>query len=158
MPSLAEKLNHPLTSTPAPGPLQQENSPANSAKRSPVRIDMALVAELREMSKDCGYDLLRKAADIFFSEAPERIAELRATIAAHDLARAVQIAHQLRGAAGCVGITSVGELCAEIEANSRQGNADNTEALLRDIEAQLPGARAVLLSGETLPTPDLKPN
>jgi HPt (histidine-containing phosphotransfer) domain-containing protein len=158
MPSLAKKLNHPLTRMPAPGLLQQEIVPATSARRSHIRIDMTLVAELREMSKDCGYDLVRKAAEIFFSEATLRIAELHATIAAHDLARAVQIAHQLKGAAGCIGITSVGELCGEIEANSRQGNADNTEALLRDIEAQLPGARAVLLSGETLPTPDLKPS
>jgi HPt (histidine-containing phosphotransfer) domain-containing protein len=148
MESLAEKPSHPLTRMPAPGALQQENVPATSAKRSPVRIDMTLVAELREMSKDSGDDLLRKAAEIFFSDAPERIAELRATITAHDLARAVQIAHQLKGAAGCVGIISVGELCAEIEANSRKGVADNTEALLRDIEAQLPEARAMLFSGE----------
>ena len=142
---LAEKLNQWLTRTPAP---ISEAPPASPPRSSLVRIDATLVADLREISRKCGYDVLRKAAEIFFSEAPQRIADLRATIGVHDLARAAQIAHQLKGAAGCVGITSVRELCAEIEANSRKGNAENTEALLRDIETEVSGAREVLLPDE----------
>jgi two-component system, sensor histidine kinase and response regulator len=115
--------------------------PANSH----VLIDAAVISDLREISKKSGYDVLRKTAEVFFTEAPRHIAELRATIGVHDLARAAQIAHKLKGAAGCVGITRVRELCAEIEANSKKGSADKTEEALADIEAEVSGAREALL-------------
>ncbi len=146
---LSEKLNHWLVRGPAPRPWN--NKLLRPLVSSQVRIDATLVADLRELSKKCGYDVLRKAATIFFSEAPQHIADLRATISVHNLARAAQIAHKLKGAAGCVGITSVRELCAEIEASSRKGSAENTEALLRDIETEVSGAREVLLAESDQP-------
>jgi two-component system sensor histidine kinase/response regulator len=118
---------------------------ASPSANSHVLIDAAVISDLREISKKSGHDVLRKTAEVFFAEAPKHIAELRATIGVHDLARAAQIAHQLKGAAGCVGITRVRELCAEIEANSKKGNADNTEEALADIEAEVSGAREALL-------------
>ncbi|HVN26911.1 MAG TPA: Hpt domain-containing protein [Candidatus Binataceae bacterium] len=61
-----------------------------------------------------------------FADAPQRVADLRANVGVHDLARADAIAHQLKGAAGCVGITGVRELCAQIQANSNNGHSDPT--------------------------------
>jgi HPt (histidine-containing phosphotransfer) domain-containing protein len=139
------KPSHQVMPVSAPQSSVREATPAAPAQSSRVRIDATVVADLREISEQCGYDVLRQAAEIFFSEVPQRIADLRATASAHDAARAVQLAHQLKGAAACVGVIGVRELCAEIEASGRKGNLDAVEALLCSIESEVSAAREVLL-------------
>jgi HPt (histidine-containing phosphotransfer) domain-containing protein len=140
------KSGYRMTPVSAPSSSEREAIPVAPTRRSQVRIDATVVADLREISEQCGYDVLRQAAEIFFSEVPQRIADLRAAVSAHDAARVVQLAHQLKGAAACVGVIGVRELCAEIESNSRNGKLDAIEALLESIESEVSAAREVLLA------------
>ncbi len=142
---LAAKLRQWLSRVTRPSEHDAESGSA--AANSRVRIDASVISEMRELSRKVGYDVLRKTAEVFFAEAPQRIADLRNTIGVHDLARATHRSRiELKGAAACVGITSVRELCARIEANSKKGGADNTEKMLQDIEAEVSGARELLLT------------
>jgi PAS domain S-box-containing protein len=108
-------------------------------------LDSAVIADLREISKKCGRDVLRQTAEIFFAEAPKRIADLKSAIGAANSMQVAATAHRLKSAAVCVGLARVGKLCAEIESRARQGDTELAGGSLREVETEISHVRELLL-------------
>jgi CheY-like chemotaxis protein/HPt (histidine-containing phosphotransfer) domain-containing protein/PAS domain-containing protein len=69
---------------------------------------------------------MRKFAFLFLDAARDGLREIDRALAAHDLARALAVAHRLKSAARTVGALAFGDLCADLE---RQDAPDAARAL-----------------------------
>jgi PAS domain S-box-containing protein len=138
-----------------PEPAREVRADAPSPEELTSGIDTAIIDDLREISKKCGRDVLRQAVDIFATEAPLRIADIRAAISAHDTARLAEIAHKLKGASLCVGAARVGMLCGEIESHARDGG-HHVQELLPEVVKEVSSAIEKLLASVNSTNPDVQ--
>jgi CheY-like chemotaxis protein len=112
--------------------------------------------------------LLGELAQVFATDCPRRVAELKAAVSARDPERIHQAAHAIKGAVATLGGTRARDLATRLESAGREGRLDGAPALegalteeLRRITAFLtePGAvdRALHALDTTETTPALLP-
>jgi CheY-like chemotaxis protein len=126
----------PATSTPEP--------PAVAATPSADRIDAAVLDEVLEFAGVKGASLVRELIDLFFQEAPTRLANLQGGVRDLDPDRVTRAAHAMKGGAGNLGAVRVASLCAQLERQGREGNLVGSEVLLAELEVELDAAREAL--------------
>jgi PAS domain S-box-containing protein len=82
-------------------------------------------------------ELLAELVDIFRSESPRMMDDIRLAFRAGDPTRLERAAHALRGSVGSLGARAVGQSAAQLEALGRSGSVTNGEALLATLERDL---------------------
>ena len=140
---LAEKLQQWLTPASAPNrELRDGESPAQAR----VRIDAAVIEELCEVSKRCGYDVLRRRRRCFCRRSAARRGPARQRRGPRPGSRgrdrtSVEGRRRMRRH-----YRRAGTMRADPgEFEQRSFRPDGAEALLNDIESEVLGARATLL-------------
>jgi two-component system, sensor histidine kinase and response regulator len=104
---------------------------------SPVDLDAALAAAGT-------METLRDVAGVFETQAPMLIEELRAALAAEDVAAARRVAHSIKGAASIFGATATVDAAARIEVLARGGDLAGTGAMLITLEQETDRLRHAL--------------
>jgi two-component system sensor histidine kinase/response regulator len=98
--------------------------------------------------------LLEELAGIFAAEAPARLAELRAAVAARDPRVIERLAHTLKGSAGIVGALEVQRLGLALEELARGRRLESADATLARLESELDRVVAFFTDGAWAAPPD----
>ena len=80
---------------------------------------------------------------MFLQELPARLAQVRAAVEQNDPNALNRAAHSLKGAAGCLSLTSVASLAAHLEEQGHNGKIDSASGVLSDLEQK---AQAVVIA------------
>ena len=110
------------------------------------QLDPEQIAMLRGLRKGA---LLPQLLRTYRDQLPQQLAGMNAAVAAGDLATLGGIAHSLKSASYSIGARRIGDICAAIEAASRQGDgseapqrcvmlAEAWDRVLPELEALLP--------------------
>ncbi|MCF3651953.1 Hpt domain-containing protein [Synoicihabitans lomoniglobus] len=84
-------------------------------------IDQEAIENLRALDDGDGEDsFLKEVIEIFVSDTPERINELRTSFAADDQVTFTRAAHSIKGSSSNVGAIILGRLAKDLEADSRE--------------------------------------
>ncbi len=134
-----------ISSAPAP-PTREQEAPAPSG---PVVLDVDDV--LARVSSDAS--LLAEIVDMFRSDAPQLVEDLKGHLERGDATGVERTAHHLKGALGTLSAVAAHEVAARLEALGREGNvAEGAEALTaleREIERLMPELLALVASTGT---------
>jgi len=115
----------------APATMVEDPRPEIHAGAAPLDLAHAL----RYIGGDA--ELLGELLRQFAADCPERLRELRDTIAGGDSEALMRAAHSLHGALGAIGARAAAALASALEAGSRQGRTDGTGDLLTRLEREL---------------------
>ncbi len=105
-------------------------------------IDQAQIDELLGLD-DTGA-VLADFIQMYTTQAPQRIAEMRRLLSEGDLKRLSQIAHSLKGASGNLGAGAVAEVAQRIEAAGQGAQGEGIDAMLDEIGLRYAEAEALL--------------
>jgi signal transduction histidine kinase len=94
-------------------------------------LDKTIIAELREMRSKDGVPLLWELIDLFLTNSPQHLEQVR-SIDAPDSQRSFA-AHIFRGMSLNLGANSLGTICESIEDFANSGKMDEVNALLPDL-------------------------
>ena len=118
---------------------------------SPV-LDSGMITELRKAKVEYGNPLLlRQLIEIYRTNAPKRIEQLRGAIAVGDAGMIGLIAHTLKTNCAMLGATAMAAMCATLEECGDKATFDDAVAGLTQVEAEferVDAALAQLLSEE----------
>ena len=89
------------------------------------------------LERDIGPGAVREVVDSYLRDAPERIAALRAGLAAHDARTVAREAHTLKSSSATVGAMAITEIAAELEAAAAVAISDAMAARVGEIEQLL---------------------
>jgi two-component system, sensor histidine kinase and response regulator len=101
-----------------------------------AHLDLARVAELRELVDKQDRDAFTLLAKIFFEDGRRRLTVLRAAFDSGDPAQTASEAHGLRGSAANLGAVRLSKLCEELEELGRSGTLAGTGDLMARIEEE----------------------
>lgn len=92
--------------------------------RSEVRpemetLDSETLATLRSLQEDGDDDLLAELIDLFFQDAPDRMAAIKDAVQASNWVGLAERAHSLKGSCASLGAVRMASLCAKLEAMGR---------------------------------------
>jgi HPt (histidine-containing phosphotransfer) domain-containing protein len=133
----------------APPPRDPDRSPA-APPPAPAAdlVDRGRVAALRELNEPGEPDLYGEVATLFLDEAPTRLAEIRAALAAGNAEALYRAAHAVKGAARNVGAARIGDAAEAVEKRGRAGDLEGMAACLDALDAAVgasaPAIRAVI--------------
>ena len=116
----------------APGP-----STGSSGVRPAAAIDLAVVERLRKIRGSADPDLLPEVMRIFFGDAAQRLAALRAAIARGDALHTRHVAHTMKGSAAQLGARAVQSIAARIEDIAVRGDVAEAEPLVAELEVAI---------------------
>ncbi len=108
----------------------------------PKQLDM-----LRELDPEGAPELIRELVGIFEEDAPLRVADLKAALAAGSAPDASAAAHALKGGVANLGLARLAELARQAEHAAREGHLAPVAALVEPIEAGITEAVAALKAG-----------
>ena len=94
-------------------------APPAAAADNYQELDPEMLAELAELSKTSGGNVMRELVEAFLTQLPERITALKAAIAADDLKALASTAHAMAGAAS-LGARRYAALCTAVERHARK--------------------------------------
>ncbi len=86
---------------------------------------------------DGNAEFLRKLLETFSCESASDLAGLEKAFAADDAVQVARLAHRIKGSAGVVGVQSVCELAAMIEAHVKRRGLNNAIVYLETLRAEL---------------------
>jgi HPt (histidine-containing phosphotransfer) domain-containing protein len=89
------------------------------------RMNTETLNELQELKHSAGHSLFDEMVELFLTETPRRLKELRAAIAAGELETIHRAAHAQKGASANLGAEGMADLCRELEKTT----GDKVEAL-----------------------------
>jgi HPt (histidine-containing phosphotransfer) domain-containing protein len=108
-------------------------------------LDPTTIAELRKASADFGNPLLvRQLVNIYRTNAPRRIAQLRNAIAAGDAKTVGLVAHTLRTNCAMLGATAMAARCTTLEAYGERAALTDAAAVLAEAEVEFEKVLAAL--------------
>ncbi|HEX4508272.1 MAG TPA: response regulator [Alphaproteobacteria bacterium] len=110
--------------------------PAPAAPNAETPSSALNDAVLTRLEDQIGRDDVAELAAMLLQETPDRLAEIRRTLAAGDAAAARQMAHDIASTAGNLGITEVADLAHALEQKYNAGAYGDLES----IAAQMDGA------------------
>jgi len=118
-------------------------APPGAEPDGPV-LDPARLELLRGIGVRDGWGLLPAVVAGFLEDSQVRLAALQAAVRTADREALARTAHNLKGTAANVGAVQVANLCADLEALGRAGDAAGTAPVLDRLEAELQRANAAL--------------
>ena len=102
-------------------------------------LDNEAIEALRALGEDDNGDFLREIVEVYLTDAPQRIAEMRRTHTEGDQENLIRAAHSLKGSSANVGAIRVKAAAQEIEHAARRGelaglgdSIDGVEPLLQE--------------------------
>jgi HPt (histidine-containing phosphotransfer) domain-containing protein len=97
--------------------------------------------------------------EVFLADYPERLAQIKAAVAARDPGAIRTAAHALKGAAGNLSATPVADCAAALESLAADGAFDPSaaDAMLARLEAESARLLTALRTGLIGPVPSLEP-
>lgn len=99
--------------------------------------------ERNYLALGCG-DVLTDVAVMYLESAPQKLAGLKAALAAQDSAAFARLIHGLKGESGSVGARQVTARAAALERHARQGDLAACASGMPDLERELERAVVVL--------------
>ncbi len=100
-------------------------------------LDPNTLDALRGLEEGGDDDLLGELIDLFFEDAPGRIAGMRDAVTREDWPALASWAHSLKGSCGSLGAVRMADLCARLERLGRTGgDRFEAELTLRELEGQ----------------------
>jgi DNA-binding response OmpR family regulator len=111
-------------------------APSAAAASGPrlLALDKDRVRELQELASGDAH-LLQELIDLFLSNAPELLQQMRRAAEDEDAAALRKAAHTLRGSSGQMGALRMQELCNTVEALATTGSLVGVESLLAEVSA-----------------------
>ena len=107
-------------------------------------IDQEAIENLRSLGDEEGDDsFLREVIEIFVTDTPLRLAELRSSLANHDQATFTRAAHSIKGSSSNVGALRLGALAKVLENDSRESLA-GLEPRIAELDASFDEAKTAL--------------
>jgi signal transduction histidine kinase/DNA-binding response OmpR family regulator/HPt (histidine-containing phosphotransfer) domain-containing protein len=111
-------------------------------------IDRSVIESLRQMQRGGNVTRLSRVVSRFDSVAVELAASMHENAAAGDSEALWRSAHSLKSSAGALGAIRLSNMCAEIEAASREAGVERAapmvEAIDREVEAARRGLRIIM--------------
>ncbi len=107
-------------------------------------FNTAALENLRQHTTANGDNLLTKAITLFISSAPHTITELQHAFEQQDYDALTKSAHSFKSACANLGMQSIADCAAAIEASSQENKPQDIAALLESIKQQLPDAIVAL--------------
>ncbi len=95
-------------------------------------LDPVTLAELRELSRTTGTNVMRQLVEVFLAELPERVSALASALKAGDMVALARAAHAMRSAAG-FGAIRYADLCAAVETHARKNDRAQATLLARTL-------------------------
>ena len=119
-------------------------------------LDAVQIEELRDLDGGAG-DLLARIVGVFVTHTENHLAALGELLQSEnqDLAKIGAIAHDMCSGAGSVGARRLAQLCHQVQADARTGNASNMMDGLTRIRAEFAMVRSAVaaLAGPNLMRP-----
>ena len=122
----------------------QIDAPAMVADAAPERWRTGSLRVERLRAEFASTGLLGELVELFGSQTPERLVELREAIDARDAAAVSGHAHQLKGGCLTMAATRMAKLCDELERSSRAGSTVGAGRLADEIQVAFDQAYAAL--------------
>ena len=111
---------------------------------SPV-LDSDTIAALRKAKVEFGNPLfIRQLIEIYRTNAPKRIEQLRGAIAGGDAGMLGLVAHTLKTSCAMLGATTMAAMCATLEEYGDKATFDDAVAGLTQVEAEFERVDAAL--------------
>lgn len=113
---------------------------------NPPLIDPEAIENLRSLNPDDNDEFLKELVDIFLSDTPARIVDLKQSLEASDATRFCRAAHSIKGSASNLGAEDLRGIAAELEHHSKEGRLGGLEVTLTKLEASFARTQAHLLT------------
>jgi histidine phosphotransfer protein HptB len=107
-------------------------------------IDSEAIDNLRELNPGDGGEFLKEIVNIYIEDTPNRLAELRKSLAAGDVATFARAAHTIKGSSANVGATTLRALAERLEHASRKDGLGALAPLVAECEAEFARAAGEL--------------
>lgn len=111
--------------------------------QSPV-IDPEAIENLRALDTDGDNAFLREIVGIFLQDTPQRLTELRTSLAAGDATKFARAAHSLKGSASNLGAVRLSAAAAQLEHLARQDGLANVATHIPPLESEFAVAKSEL--------------
>jgi HPt (histidine-containing phosphotransfer) domain-containing protein len=99
---------------------------------------------LPRLERMVGVKVLGEVLDLYFENAPKRVAAIRTGLRSEDLEAAALALHDLKSSAGMLGASGLQQLAEEMERLARQNDADALRARFEPLEAAVARADGLL--------------
>ncbi len=100
--------------------------------RAIAGLDPRVVGQIRKLGGD---ELMRQLVATFLEHAPGRLEGVRGGLASGDLRRVEKAAHSLRSSLASLGASGLAQLAGDLEARSREGDAEASGPLAASLES-----------------------
>ncbi len=120
---------------------------ADFTSRPPCRLatlDVGVLEGLQRLERRLGKRVLPGMFDILKHHLPRSCAQLWRALDEDDAVSMRQISHKLKSSARCLGLPRLGEICARLEKDARDGRLRGAESQLTAIEIEYDRASAAL--------------
>jgi HPt (histidine-containing phosphotransfer) domain-containing protein len=99
-------------------------------------IDASAIDSLRELNPGDGGEFLREIVAIYVEDTPNRIADLKKSLAAGDLASFTRAAHTIKGSSSNVGAAVLRGVAERLEMLSKREGLGNLAPLIASCETE----------------------
>jgi histidine phosphotransfer protein HptB len=110
---------------------------------SPI-IDPEAINNLKELNPGDNGEFLKEIIGIYIEDTPNRLAELRTSLAAGDVASFTRAAHTIKGSSANVGALALKGVAERLETISRKDGLGAVAPLVADCETEFARASAEL--------------
>jgi PAS domain S-box-containing protein len=126
-------------------PLAASDAPA------PIALDQNALAQIRALEEDGSTAIIDELIGMYLEEAPLHLTALREAAKAKNGPELTRIAHAFKSASQNVGARHLGDLCRQLERQSKSGEIAEAAAQVRAIEEHYESIQPLLLAemGET---------
>jgi HPt (histidine-containing phosphotransfer) domain-containing protein len=107
-------------------------------------IDPEAIDNLRALNPDDGDGFLRDIVGIFLEDTPNRVLELKESLAAGDAVRFTRAAHSIKGSSSNLGATPLRAVAEKLEMESRTKGLSGVNPLMSDLEKVFESTKAEL--------------
>lgn len=115
-----------------------------SVDPAPGELDAAALARLNDLDPTGRNGLLARVLEAFASSSERLLPQLRESARAGDLLLLRHVVHTLKSSSANVGALRLSRLCADLEAEIRQGRADSPLQASEEIATELAAVEAAL--------------
>jgi HPt (histidine-containing phosphotransfer) domain-containing protein len=96
-------------------------------------LDPVALAEIAELSKASGRNVLRRLVDRFLAELSTQASLTTAALESGNMDQLATVMHTLRSPSAIVGAKQFSDICAHVERYARGGKVDQATALAREL-------------------------
>jgi HPt (histidine-containing phosphotransfer) domain-containing protein len=123
-----------------PGPVKLEAKDEISAPA----LDPAALSSIRELEMRGSVGLLERVVGSYLESSPRVVAELRAAVERQVADEIGDLAHKLTSSSAALGAQRLASICRYFETEAREHRLENSEDLMRGVEAEFDRVRCAL--------------